>query len=95
MTDKFCKDCRWCSIDPEHTVVQEMEFARCIHPDMLPEPQKPDLVTGETDPVKYRFCSTERITNYMNLCGTDGNLWEPKPQTLVESLDIEEAVDGG
>lgn len=64
---KLCKDCKW--------MREPGEFAKCVAPRELSVP----IRTGfETPPVIH--CSTARddIARYNpELCGPDGNLWEP------------------
>lgn len=73
----FCKDCCYCVPGVGETFHQQMEHAKCHHPDV--SLQYVDVVSGEPRK-QVVYCATARISPPM--CGPDGTRFEPKPPTM-------------
>jgi hypothetical protein len=92
MTDKLCKDCKWCDHvkRPWWDFIRyypPIEFAKCRHPMMLTTNPIDGSVMYKKEAVEY--CSISRSAwyewenrekewNKRGRCGPEGRNWEPK-----------------
>ena len=73
MTDKLCKDCRWCRRSFFPAIFDPYLFATCVHPSNVEK----NLVSAKVR-TKYRYCSTVRNGNSEDSCGQSGRWFDGK-----------------
>jgi len=71
---KFCKDCRH-AIQQEGIDYDYWGNAQCK---LFPVPERIDLVTGDSRPPDFLFCSEVRESLVKGRCGPEGKLFEPR-----------------
>ena len=73
---KFCKDCRWCSLNDMTIGPKIIADATCHHK----FPTEPDPVVGTPREIGNRNCYYTRGAGHIGLCGKDAKWFEPKEE---------------
>lgn len=74
----YCKDCRHCERGPGNTFAEQMDVAKCAHPDIVH--RFLDVVSGE-DRVEKQYCVVARLLDPHG-CGPEGRKFQQKPSVI-------------